>query len=237
MRYFFIGLMLLFWSSTPSFANDTAKQLIVNGENTKLEQLISQGLDVNARDEHGNTLLFYALTQQQNLKIADILIDAGADVNMPSAEGLTPLLIATALASEIQKKLSSISGTISGVRGQILRAQLNEQQAYLMKRSMAVLQLLLDNGADVNQETPRGTALMSASTSELNYDLVKALLKAGAKVNQQDRYGRTALFYANAFGCDEISTLLIKSGADINITDNYMRSYMEVEKKDIEDNY
>lgn len=117
------------------------------------------------------------------------------------------------------------------------RQTLRNIKTFYLKRSQDLLQLLIDNGANVNQETPRGTPLMSASTSDLNLPLVELLLKADAEVNQKDRNGRTALFYAAAFGCDNIATLLLKAGANIQIVDNEGHSYMETEKQDIIDSY
>ena len=180
-------------------------------------------------------MLFYLLTHYADFDMAKTLINAGADVNLPSNNGLTPLLVATALAGELQKQ--KIATEPENVPQEIKNAKLKEQTEFLMARSQKLLQLLIDSGADVNQETPRGTPLMSAATSELNLPIVETLLKTGAKVNQRDRFGRTALFYAAAFGCDSITTFLLKSGADITVLDVEGKSYMDVSAEDITKNY
>ncbi len=238
---FFIFSLLFF---TPAHAetvsediDDAIVQKILDSGNTAaLQKLIDAGLDVNSRDADGNTILFYMLTHYSSLDMAKTLINAGADVNLPSANGLTPLLVATALASELQLSQQPVTAE-NNLNAEIQQANFNEQQKFLLKRSQELLQLLIANGADVNQETPRGTPLMSAATSDLNAPLVETLLKADANVNQQDRFGRTALFYAAAFGCDTISTMLLKAGADIRIKDNDGHGYMELEKQDIINSY
>ena len=238
---FFIFSLLFF---TPAHAETVSEdiddaivqKILDSGDTAALQKLIDAGLDINSRDADGNTILFYMLTHYSSLDMAKTLINAGADVNLPSANGLTPLLVATALASELQLSQQPVTAE-NNLNAEIQQANFNEQQKFLLKRSQELLQLLIANGADVNQETPRGTPLMSAATSDLNAPLVKTLLKADANVNQQDRFGRTALFYAAAFGCDTISTMLLKAGADIRIKDNDGHGYMELEKQDIINSY
>lgn len=211
------------------------QKILDSGDTSALQKLINEGLDVNSRDAKGDTMLFYLLTHYADFDMAKTLINAGADVNLPSNNGLTPLLVATALAGELQKQ--KITTEPENVTQEIKNAKLKEQTEFLMTRSQKLLQLLIDSGADVNQETPQGTPLMSAATSELNLPIVEALLKAGAKINLRDRFGRTALFYAAAFGCDSMTTFLLKSGADINVLDIDGKSYMDVSAEDITKNY
>lgn len=245
MKYFILPFFILsfFIAGIPHAENQTeeiddaiVQKILDSGDTAALQKLINAGLDVNSRDANGNTMLFYLLTHYADLDMAKTLINAGADVNQPSANGMTPLLVATALAAEMQNNPQQPDAN-SDVAKEIQQANFKKHQNFLLKRSQDLLQLLIDNGANVNQETPRGTPLMSASTSDLNLPLVELLLKADAEVNQKDRNGRTALFYAAAFGCDNIATLLLKAGANIQIVDNEGHSYMETEKQDIIDSY
>ncbi len=52
--------------------------------------LLRRGADVHTRDIHGRTALHYA-AQIQNDPLLQLLIDAGADVNAASNDGVTPL--------------------------------------------------------------------------------------------------------------------------------------------------
>jgi len=195
-----------------------AQKAIVSGNFEQLGSLLEQGLDANAADENGDPLLFYALTSTSDLKMAQKLIDAGADVNKPSFSGLTPLLLASAVGPALEEQNS------------VRNLRFTDYGKFQLSHAEAITKLLINAGADVNQETPYGTPLMKAATSELNVDIIILLLKAGADVNQKDRHGRTALFYASAFGCDNVITLLLKAGADITILDEDRMSYMDADK-------
>lgn len=216
--------------------DDAYVQKILSSQNEKaFDNLIAQGLDVNSRDEEGNTMLYYVLTHNKDLLMAKKLIEAGADVNAPSANGMTPLVIATSKANELQLQKMMINTMDFEEQKEVVEAKVNEEIEYEMNRAIAMLQMLIEQGADINQETPLGTPLMSASTSDWNKDMVEILLEKGAKVNQQDKNGRTALFYAQVFDCQQISQMLLSAGADIAIKDNNGKTYLEVESINTED--
>ncbi len=233
LLYFILSILIFNpfnCSAQTTDIDDKYVQNILSSKNEKaLDDLINAGLDVNSRDANGDTMLHYALMNNDDLYMSRKLIEAGADVNSPSSSGMTPLIIATSTANELQLHKMMLEATNQDTKKEVYQAKLNERIEYQMNRAIAMLQMLLEQGADVNQETPMGTPLMNASTSDWNLDMVEILLEAGAKVNQQDRNGRTALFYAHVFGSDEVATLLIKSGANINIKDRDGLTYMEVE--------
>jgi ankyrin repeat protein len=80
----------------------------------------------------------------------------------------------------------------------------------------AVVQLLLDEDADVNAEGgPYGNALQAASVRG-HEQVVKMLLKQGANVNAQAGYYSNALQAASAGGYKQIVEILLDKGADIN---------------------
>lgn len=217
--------------------NDSYVQKILSSQDEKsFDYLIENGLDVNSRDENGDTMLHYVLTNNKDLFMAKKLIEAGADVNLPSSNGITPILIATSKANELQLQKIMLKNINFNVEKEIVNAKLNEEIEYEMNRAIAMLQMLIEQGADINQETPLGTPLMSASTSDWNTDMVEILLEKGAKINQQDKNGRTALFYAQVFDCQQIINILLKKGADISIKDKNGKTYMEIESSALDDN-
>lgn len=217
--------------------DENVKTAIKNNDIAAIENFIGQGFNVNSRDENGNTPLYLALTQR-HLDIAKKLIDAGADVNAPSAEnGMTPLIIATSTAGKLQKKAENIMNNAQGyTQNRVSEIKLKKYIAHQMNIARKMLTMLIEQGADVNQETPFGTPLMNAASNQWNTDLIDILLKSGAKINARDRKGRTALFYGEILGGDKISTKLLEAGADIDIKNNAGKTYLEITKKDfIED--
>jgi len=92
-----------------------------------------------------------------------------------------------------------------------------------------VVQMLIDWGADVNQQDKDGmTVLMFACKHYADKSgnpaaSVKALLAAGADVNQQNQQdkGKTALFYACMEGAADTVKLLLADGANYNLEDRH----------------
>ena len=241
MKYFYLIISFVFLCSFNTFAaennNESIKRAIKTNDINAIEGFINQGQNINERDDRGYTPLHYALLKNR-LKIAQKLIDAGADINAPSSEnGLTPLLIATSRATELQKKAKKFMEQSDGdVEKRVTEIKLKKYIAKQMNFARKMLEMLIENGADLNQETPLGTPLMNASTNPWNADIIDVLIKSGANVNARDRNGRTALFYGEIFGGDSISTKLLSYGADITVKDNYGKTYMEVTADDFNDN-
>ena len=232
--------------SMSSFSPDiSAIKDIIKSENiVALDKVIADGLDVNMRDGNGNTLLLYALQHNKNLKIVRKLISAGADVNAPAAEdGMTPMLWVVSTASRLQAEVMPVLKNLNNEEEEedeeddedsSLDEKIEKEVIVRMSKAINLLKLLMENNADVSQETPFGTPLMKASTSEWNSEIIEILLKAGADVNQRDKNGRTALFYASAFDCNKVISQLLAAGADIENKDRDGLTYMEVSKKDFQ---
>lgn len=240
MKYFCILLMTfsLFYSAKSYSAAIDGEILKITVENDNfpaMDSFIEQGANLNLRDENGNTALYTALIGN-HLKMAKKLIKAGADVNAPSAEnGKTPLIIATSRANQIKDEVENImQQTKKNEITEAFNLNLQKQVKHQMNIARKILLMLINNGADVNQETPLGTPLMNACTNSWNIDIIDILLKEGAQVNQRDRNGRTALFYGELFGGNKISTKLLSVGADIDIKDINGKTYLEVTKEDFE---
>ncbi len=198
-----------------------------------IDEWIKNGFAVNEPDKDGVTPLIYVITHNDNVEVVRHLIEAGADINKPAANGVTPLVAATSIANELrlqQIMLKSLHiNNISAISEEKIAAHITSQ----IGRANEIIELLTDFGADVNKETPLGTPLMNAATSDWNTQIVKLLIAAGAKVNARDNNGRTALFYAHMYNSPEIEILLLKAGADTEITDRRGQTYMDVDTVDI----
>lgn len=55
-----------------------------------IEYLISKGMPINAQDVYGMTPLHYAM-RSKNVDAAIVLLNAGADPNIPNVDNVTPL--------------------------------------------------------------------------------------------------------------------------------------------------
>merc|ERR1719510_675057 len=83
-----------------------------------------------------------------------------------------------------------------------------------------VVQLLLDNNADIDhRDSNVKTALMFAAWKG-HKDVIQVLLDNGANVNHQDKKGYTALMKAAQYGHKEVVQLLLDNGANIDKQDS-----------------
>jgi len=153
----------------------------------KVSALISAGVDVNAKDSHGNTPLYY-YAREANADSVMAVLNAGADPNLVTSDGM-------ALLGSIflPRKLTDGYGY-----------QDYDSEMYL------VIKLLLEKGVPVNQRfADQKTALIMATIHE-SPGGVLALLESGADVTEKDSAGKTALDYAKALKFYEIIDLLEK---------------------------
>jgi ankyrin repeat protein len=80
-----------------------------------------------------------------------------------------------------------------------------------------IVELLIDEGADVNAKDKRGTTpLHEAAGRGHNKDVAELLIAKGADVNAKDDNGWTPLHHAVPDGHKEIAELLIAKGGDVN---------------------
>ena len=89
------------------------------GSTITVNQHLSVGTDVNAKDEAGGTPLHFA-TGWNHKKIVELLIDAGADVNAKDDIGDTPLDVAIQLK---QTEIAQLLGKHGGKTRKELEAE------------------------------------------------------------------------------------------------------------------
>jgi ankyrin repeat protein len=106
----------------------------------------------------------------------------------------------------------------------VIRGGFEEQSAALHlatnNRNFNVVQILLENGADVNTVDGRGrTILMYAATAGLT-GMIQPLLVYGADADARDESGRTALHRLVATGDLKAIEILVRHGADVSARNN-----------------
>ena len=187
-----------------------------------MEAILSRGVDINATDTDGETALHCAL---QNIAVAKLLIEKGANVNAKSKAGLSPFQKALVYANKEMVNLLISAGA------DIRQTNTSGQTALHTALSWPdkdILDLLLATDVDVNAKDSEGhTALRVAIEHAYRagipeasvIGIITSLIAAGADVNAQDNNGRTPLQSAVITGDVEIVRHLLDAGADVNIED------------------
>jgi len=82
---------------------------------------------------------------------------------------------------------------------------------------MPMIELLVKNGARVDQVTPDGSTALHLSASTGNRAVAEALIQLGAEIDVVNTRGVSPLLFAVQGGHDEVAELLIAHGADVNV--------------------
>ena len=174
------------------------------------------GMDVNAKNEFGETALMNA-AEQGHLDLVSLLLRHGADINARDLARRTALMNAAQNGHAVVVKLLLSRGATVNAASQWKSTALHEA---CMNGHYDVVQTLLNAGANANLINNAGhTALMEA-VIEGHESVARLLISRGADVNFQDLSGfsdgETPLMVAAAKGETGIAALLLAKGADVN---------------------
>ena len=217
-------------------------KLIEENKQTELRNYLKKKIPIDVK----NTALRLAVEKNQ-VKIARILIDNDAQINVKDENGRTPLMIATLrnypsmvrmlLISNANERIKDKNGDtalIHSIRSNYMECftilsntypEIDEQKARGKALFIAVklgriemAKILIERHADLEYHFYGKTALTVASARGY-FDVVKLLIEKGADVNATNSCGYTALMEACSRGHFDIAKLLIKNGADVNAKD------------------
>ncbi|MDR2942762.1 MAG: ankyrin repeat domain-containing protein [Treponema sp.] len=198
--------------------NKNDLQLIISSEKGDIEtvkSLLKKDIYIHAQDKEGRCALV-AAAYNNHLEIADLLITAGADVNMKdntlqsaylisTSEGYTELLTKTLKAGADVHCTDSYNGT-----GLIRAAD---------RGHVEIIRELLKTAIRINHINRLGwTALLEAvilgDGGKRHTEVVRLLVDAGADVNLPDKDGVTPLAHALNRNFFDIIKILENSGAE-----------------------
>jgi ankyrin repeat protein len=184
----------------------------------KVKDLVEAGVDVNYREpRYGNTPLSMAC-QYNLVEIARYLMDKGADINLRTKTGHTPLM-AAASGSEtlfhllLEKGADPLAAQENGTTALTMLVT-----GILMERMpLEAIDMLLNAGVNIDESAKSGqtegyTCLMMAARNK-RPDLVKYLVEREADINARAADGSTALSLAGKEDDQEMISLLKELGA------------------------
>lgn len=179
-------------------------------DNLQQVQELLPGRNVNLRDQRSGTTALEHAVRNGNREMTQLLLSAGADVNMRNPGGQTVLMM---LGEEATTDLVwDLVNT-----GAKVNQKDNEGNTPLIEaaglNNIEVLKTLLDAGAEIAVKNDSGeTPLMMAASGGL-VNNVRALVLAGADINQRDSDQKSALSFAIENNHAPVIRLLRSRGA------------------------
>lgn len=170
----------------------------VNKGEEIIREVLKLGVDINAKDDNGQTPLHLAIMKgtyhgdSGEPTFLKILLERGAAIDAPDGRGNTPLHVATN------------SGTLRHLQAllpKVTLAQLNQLNlnghsplhVAVLNGNLAAVQALINKGADMKLNTPDGKNALHLAAARGNFDIVKALVDAGADKTSKTSNSKTAL--------------------------------------------
>jgi ankyrin repeat protein len=198
-----------------------------------VQHLLSVGAEVNASDfnpdsnqSQKTTALLYAVINRHSEVVTELL-KAKADVNIHNNHGSSPLIQACRKGEiEIVKELIRAGAKVSPKQK---RPRSTPLQAAIGAGQLEIAILLLDEGANIDQEDALCRTALMFAVRETSLTSIRLLLKRGAQINFQTKDGTSALMSACMGDKHDIEVVkeLVQAGADVNLKDENGRTALD----------
>ena len=194
----------------------------VKGDVKKIQAILAADpTQLNAKDKLGNTPLHWAAFHG-NLPAVKALIDAGADVKAKNNYGaFMPGELGGALwqGGNTQQDPVWLLQSHGVNAADMQNGYTPLDLALFASNHKAIVDLLLEKGADVNARAASGATPLFWAVVRDQKDDVLTLLSHGANVNIPDAYKDTILDVALQAQFGALIPILVEHGADVNAQD------------------
>jgi ankyrin repeat protein/nucleoside phosphorylase len=179
------------------------------GQYSKVQQMLQNGVHPDSKDSDGNASLFYA-AKRGDVDVARILLEKGANPDLKGADGVTPLWTAVyhqhhIVARLLLKKTMKLNGKGAADQSALCWAAYNGH--------VERVRMLLDRGLDPDSRDQWGVTPLWWAANNGHFDTVKLLLERKADVDLPNPDGRAPLIMAATQGFESVVRLLLEGGA------------------------
>ena len=172
-------------------------------------------VDINHVDSTGCTALRHAAVRN-HADAVEVLIDAGADIEVKDEEGRSPLLVSNCLGHldiAIMLVKAGADVCVTDNKGRTCFALASYYGHTETVRYLAGLKEV-----DLEHADSTGRTALSHAVVANHADVVEVLIDAGADIETRGNHDRTPLLVASQCGNLQVVKVLVKAGADVCVT-------------------
>ncbi|CAD7704997.1 unnamed protein product [Ostreobium quekettii] len=201
--------------------NQTLWAAARNGSAEIVAQALKDGAHVDYRNGAHNDTPLAVAAFYGHLKVVNVLLTSGADLEAADDNGLTVLIGASQEGHALVVAALLVAGADPNATAP--SSGVSPISAAALKGHGDVVVALLAGGAspsatDADGDTPLHLAAVTLGGGAKN--VTRALLDAGARVNVKGSDGDTPVFWASYFGNVGVANLLVAAGANVTMTND-----------------
>ena len=176
----FVLLFALRLCAADTPAAEPLFQAIQKSDTSAVKRLLARSVDANARDADETPALMAAVLFA-DASCVKLLLDHGADPNATDKSGATALMWAVPDIAKV-KLLVASGANVNASSKNLGRTPLLIAASY--PGSVAVLQLLVDHGADIHAKDRRGMHALGRAALSADVEVVRFLVEHGCDPNE-----------------------------------------------------
>jgi ankyrin len=160
------------------------------------------------------------------IRLVQLLVERGADVNAPDRNHDTPLHSACYVGKlDIARELLNLGATVTTKNGQGgTPLHVTSRGEYESQDGVRLARLLLEHGADVNAQDMENDTPLHFACRHGKLEIARLLLDRGAAADAKNKLGETPLHIFSTDDSIFIARLLLERGVDVDIHDKQHRT-------------
>ena len=210
-----VGVFFLLVADLVASGSDLRLVDAVENKQSKdvIDSLLTRDVDVNAAQLDGTTALHWVV-HRDDLEMAKLLIEAGANVNVSNDYGVTPFLLACTNGNP-----DMVHGLLRAGADPNATRETGESAIMTASRTgnLKAVKALLAYEPDLNrQENRRGQTALMWAIEQGHPQVAKLLIERGADVNARSKNGFTPLLFAAQQNDLDSVQVLLAAGAKLD---------------------
>lgn len=205
-------------------ANFPLHTAVIKGDVEQVTALLREGHTPNCKNKEGNSPLHLLVETSADLEIAELLIMAGADLNVRNHICVAPLHLAV-----LCKRAKMLQWLLD--QGAEIEARNNRAYTPLHKAVVAgdqqLIEILLQHQADIHARMEKDIQPLHLAAWYGHEKLIDFLLERGADINAVNDDGNSALHFAAFNGQVKVIKRLVQLSANAGLTNALGDTYLQ----------